>query len=320
MHIQSCQFTFLKNTIPYAYGTSVLEILPRRAWHFFTGNKPNQSDIHKRNMQWVQNNKSVIQAAINQKTTHTLIVKFPFQSITLKDAIIEGYISADKITITLNKHENVKRWNFNYLKSDLLREILLTTTVGSTKQILDLINIQNIHYQCAAILGLIKGLTKSLSDKVIYKKEVNGKSMFLKCAIDVFAELTTILFIQNTPMHSISPYYRPVIKSFIKGLFKYLIKHFLQLSFMLITSTELLLESFKAGFKGFLRAYFFSLIGAFIGPMVGSLIGAIIINIFFDQCSYSPTQHSRTLSKKNQSTPTVQNIRAAGPNCNIVLA
>lgn len=291
---KSYQYITLKGVFPYAYGRSPSKVLLSRACYLLTGRRPNQTSIQQRSTKWVARNQNLIHKAYKENTTHSLIIKLPFQNISLEEAIQEEYFIIKK---SLNhsgpeiiiRDYNVKYINYNCIRPELLRELLLTTTVGATKQILDFLGLgysNIIGFQCALIIGLVKGLAKSVSDRIIYNKEVTLPKMQLKCLIDMLAEITTFLCtnISEQPLN-------PAYKSAIKGCFKYSYKHLFQRILILITSTELIFEICKSSFKGFLRAYFFSILGQFIGPMIGSIIGAIIVNLLIDQCTLSPKYH-----------------------------
>lgn len=284
-HISLCKYTILKETIPYAYGVSPHEVLFTRACYLFGRCKP--PSIEKRNVDWIDTNEKDIIKAIKKGKTKTVKVNLPFCRMSLYEVIKQNYITVRKSSEDLIPRISTQtvcfiHWNCLYLS--LQRELLLTTTVGFTKQVFKWINMDNIPYECAFIIGFVKGFTKLVSDMTIYKK--NNKNlifMVLKYSVDIFAEIITVYFFDSNKD------FNPFFKSAIKGFFKYLLKHLIQRIVIQITATELGLEMFKAGFKGWLRNSGYSIFGAFIGPMFGSLIGATLVNIFIDQCAFAPS-------------------------------
>lgn len=282
----------LKGTFPYAYGDGnalkicynrVLSLLP--TWNI----NDQKTLLEKRKMYWVQQNKNFL-----ENGTKDLVVNLPFQRLFLGDLTLLGFLKIDGNNITAPKRE-IEKINKTFLWQGIKREILLVFIVGLTKQMMAYRHLEHslgTTLVYATFIGLIKGLVKSLGDKIIYGKENVASKMPLKCIIDVGAEVATALFIVCSGKNWYS-----ALKGGLKGCLKYGFKHYLERTVILITFTELCLEVFQSGFKAYLRAYSYWLlinwVPAFIPTILspvlccypGALLGALLMNIFIDHCT-----------------------------------
>lgn len=255
--------------------------LIKKAYNYFT---PNKKLFTRESKNWPINRSAIIKS-LNSDHLNKVIIKLPFQNMFLNDAIKKGYIKIENVNGKLSisiPYRQPNTLNINFLNKDLIAEVASTFAYSMTSIILSSLNLnQNIYVklQCAALLGLAKGITKFLCGNCTLSLTP------WKTLVEIFAEITTelSLFVSGKQ-------YNAFEVNALKGFYKYMFdQYFSGYDLMNITSGSL--DAFKSGFKGFVKTYFATLLMNHIvlGHTVGSILGAIIsagfINIFIDHCT-----------------------------------
>lgn len=285
------RYEILDGSLPSKYGNSFFDTLVRRTSYLFGLNSPGylQSIFTRNTSVWLSSHQDFIKSNLNRKKGKLeILINLPFGRISLEEAIAKKIISIEENKIKINV-QPYQKINFTSLQNDLAKEMLLTLTLSLTKTILDLLYIPNtdiyILLQCAVLLGIVKGLTKTISDTLVNKR--NSLTSFpWKCSIEIFSEVATeiTLYLSSIPAYL-------AFQSALKGFFKYLFEQFSGGTYFLFNLTELFLEVAKASFKGASRDYFSSifmdqiLLGRFFGSFLGSMLSVGLINIFIEQCA-----------------------------------
>jgi len=295
------KYTVIPGTCPINYGNSCFEVLHNRALYLvgFVDSASLRKVFNRKIEVWKEN-RSNNGLSLKGKNHHTIATNFPFGRLTLADAIA-------KKCITFKNNEikpyfpALEKIHAKFLKKELLKEILLTSSISFAKTIFDLFytNTTDIYIalQWAALLGIIKGLVKAASDG-LSSKNIPLKILLWKCLAEIFSEIATEFTFYFSNLFKYIP-----LQSALKGFWKYLFDQIVGGYYFLMTLTELGLEMFKAGFKGTLRDKFStqfassmpflrlidSAQGLLIGQLAGSLTGAMLavglLNVFIEQCT-----------------------------------
>lgn len=295
------RYTVIPSVVPNNYGNSCSSVLLNRALFLFGIENPQsiRSQFNRNVKDWKEQNQKKL---INHPNPQFVLIDLPFRRIKLPTGKNNTYINFHKNLVHIPFHA-LDKINKRFLITDLLKEVLLTLSINLTKTIYDLYYLNTtdiyINLQWAALLGIVKGLVKAVSD-ALSAKDISLSNLSWKCISEVFSEIITEL---TFCFSNITRYV--FFQSALKAFWKYLFEQIVGGTYFLMTFTELTIEMFKAGFKAVSRDYFTRLIisyifygqiidsfaAQFLSQFTGSLTGALLavglLNVFIEQCTYS---------------------------------